>query len=154
MSDTAIHKIHKTSFATFAVGIFLILSFSCLPSAEYPSFEELAKIRAMAHENRFKIYILDKLKVYSYVQEKRGLCFDFIGNTDGLYRSKFNSGPILIDMANCGEEADFIDGRIKPLKLLEAREHREGLTTEQVDRAIAQINALFADKRYDPELKE
>ncbi len=151
MSDSSKHK---TSFAPFAVGIITIFFFSCLSAVEYPSFDELAKIRAMAHENRFKIYVLDKLKVYSYVQEKRGMCFDFVGSSDGLYRSKFNSGPILIDLANCGEEADFIDGRIKPLKLLEAREHREGLTIEQIDHAIAQINALFADKLYDPELKE
>ena len=151
---TAILKIHKTSLTSFAVGFFLTFYFYSLSAVEYPSSEELAKIRALAHENRFKVYVLQKLEVYSYVQEKRGLCFDFVGSSDGLYRSKFNSGPILIDMANCGEEADFIDGRIKPLKLLEAREHREGLTTEQVDHAIAEINALFADKRYDPKLKE
>lgn len=151
MSDSSKHK---TSFTLFAVGIITIFFFSCLSAAEYPSFDELAKIRAMAHENRFKVYVLHKLKVYSYVQEKRGMCFDFVGSSDGLYRSKLNSGPILIDLANCGEEADFIDGRIKPLKLLEAREHREGLTIEQIDHAIAQINALFADKLYDRELKE
>ena len=147
-------SIRKSSFVTFAVGIITTFFFSLLSAEEYPTFDELANTRAIAHEDRFKIYVLDKLKVHSYVQEKRGLCFDFIGSSDGLYRSKFNSGPILVDLANCGEEADFIDGRIKPLKLLEAREHRDGLTKQQVDHAIDQINAIFADKLYNPELKE
>ena len=147
-------KDYRLSLSKFVIGIISTFYFAVLPAEEYPSFDELANIRAMAHEDRFKIYVLDKLKVHSFVQEKRGLCFDFIGKSDGIYRSKFNSGPILVDLANCGEEADFIDGRIKPLKLLEAREHRDGLTKKQVDHAIEEINALFADKLYDPEIKE
>ena len=142
-----------TSFRYVAVGIMSALALALACAEEYPTFEELATIRAKAHEERFKIYVLDKLEVHSYVQEKRGLCFDFIGKSDGIYRSKFKSGPIMVDLANCGEEDDWIDGRIKPLKLLEAREHRDGLTKDQVDHAIEEINAMYDGRIYDPEYK-
>lgn len=145
---------HGASFKKLAMGIF-VTAYACLSMAtELPSFKEVAAIRAKADEHRFKVYVLDKLEVHSYVQEKRGLCLDFIGDSDGLYRSKFSGGPIMVDLANCGEEDHFIDGRIKPLKLLEAREHRDGLTKEQIDNALAEINEMFADKKYDPQIKE
>ena len=151
MSDSIMQL---ASFRQITVAIISAFLIAYLPAEEYPTFGELATIRAKAHEHRFKVYVLDKLEVNSYVQKKRGLCFDFIGKSDGLYRSMFNSGPILVDLANCGEEDDFIDGRIKPLKLLEAREHRDGLTKEQIDHAIEEINKIFSGKLYDPELKE
>ena len=121
---------------------------------DLPSFSELAVIRAKAHQDRFKTYVLKKLNVHSLVQQKRGLCIDFIGDSDGMYRSMFDSGPIMVDLANCGEENDLIDGRIRALKLLEAREHREGLTTEQIDQVIDEINEQFADQHYDPDANE
>ena len=136
-----------------AVGIILAFGHSQLWAEEYPTTDELADIRAKAHEERFKKYVLTKLEVHSYVQEKKGLCFDFVGKSDGMYRSKFKGGPIMVDMANCGEETHFIDGRIKPLKLLEAREHRDGLTKDQIDHAIDEINAMFEGKIYDPDYK-
>ncbi len=60
----------------------------------------------------------------------------------------------MVDLANCGEEDHYIDGRIKALKLLEAREHRDGLTKEQIDHALEEINEMFADKIYDPQIRE
>ena len=151
MSD---FSIHSNSLQKLAIGVFTTITFSWSSATELPTFEEVAAVRAKADEHRFKIYVLDKLEVHSYAQVKRGLCLDFIGDSDGLYRSKFSGGPIMVDLANCGEEDHFIDGRIKALKLLEAREHRDGLTKDQIDRAIDEINEIFADKKYDPELKE
>jgi len=135
----------------------LIIALSLLSSVQadnLPTFEELAVIRTKAHQDRFKKYVLQKLYVYSVVQKQRGLCLDFVGNSDGLYRSMFDAGPLMVDLANCGEEADLIDGRIRALKVLDAREHREGLSKEQVDQVIAEINAQFADKPYDPDANE
>ena len=60
----------------------------------------------------------------------------------------------MVDLANCGEESDWVDGRIRALKVLEPREGQSGLSSEQVDQVIAEINDLFADKLYDPEIKE
>ena len=116
-----------------------------------PTSEELSVIRAKAHQDRFKKYVLQKLEVYSVVQSQRGMCLDFIGKSDGLYESIFDSGPLMVDLANCGEEGDFIDGRIRALKVLEAREHRGGLTDEQVEQVISEINMLFFGRIYDPE---
>lgn len=142
-----------TAIKLLAAGIIVLFGLPQLSAEEYPSNEELAEIRANAHEERFKKYVLTKLEVHSYVEEKKGLCFDFVGKSDGMYRSMFKGGPIMVDLANCGEETHFIDGRIKPLKLLEAREHRDGLTKDQIDHAIDQINAMFEGKIYDPDYK-
>ena len=151
MSD---FSIHSDPLKKSAIGITVALAFSWALAADLPTFEEVAAIRAKADEHRFKIYVLDKLEVNSYVQEKNGLCLDFIGKSDGLYRSKFSGGPIMVDLSNCGEEDHFIDGRIKALKLLEAREHRDGLTKDQIDHALEEINEIFADKFYDPEFRD
>lgn len=152
MSD---FSIYRGLLKNLAIGIITTITCSwAYATADLPTFEEVAAVRAKADEHRFKIYVLDKLEVHSYAQVKNGLCLDFIGSSDGLYRSRFSGGPIMVDLANCGEEDHFIDGRIKALKLLEAREHRDGLTKDQIDHAIEEINAIFDGKKYSPEIKE
>ena len=136
------------------IGACLTVILAVTFAQDLPTFEELAVVRAKAHQDRFKTYVLKKLEVHSYAQEKRGMCLDFVGGNDGLYQSIFNSGPIMVDLANCGEEDDWVDGRIRALKILEAREAQAGLSSDQIDEVIAEINAVFADKIYDPEIKE
>ncbi len=136
------------------MGVFITFSLFPVSAEDLPTFEELAATRAKAHQDRFKTYVLKKLEVHSLVQKKRGLCLDFVGGSDGLYRSIFDSGPLMIDLANCGEEGDILDGRIRALKVVDAREQRAGLSKQQVDQVVDEINALFAEKIYDPEIKE
>ncbi len=119
-----------------------------------PTFDELAVTRGQAHQDRFKTFVLKKLEVHSSVQNQRGMCLDFIGDSDGLHRSILGGGPLLVDLADCGKEGSLIDGRIRALQILGPREHREGLSVEQIDKVVDEINALFAEKRYTPSVKE
>lgn len=125
----------------------------CEPSSTLPTAKELTIIRAKALQDRFKTYVLKKLEVHSAVQNLRGMCLDFVGSSDGLHRSIFGGGPLIVDLANCGEEGDFMDGRIRGLKILGPKEKRDGLTVEQIDQVVEEVNALFADKKYDSKLQ-
>ncbi len=131
------------------VGTFITAAMFHASASDLPNFEELTLIRAKAHQDRSTGYVLKKLEVYSLVQNQRGMCLDFVGESDGLYRSIFDGGPLMVDVANCSEEGDWIDGRIRALKVLGAREHREGLSVEQIDQVISEINALFRDQVFD-----
>lgn len=137
-----------------SIGAFTAMSgIAVCADQNYLTFEELASVRTQAHQDRFKTYVLKKLEVHSLVQNQRGMCLDFIGS-DGLYRSKFDGGPLIVDLANCGEEADFVDGRVRGLRVLGPNEKREGLSKDQIDQVVAEVNALFDEKTYDSSIKE
>ncbi len=143
-------RLHKTCLVILITSACICSAFAQESSL---NLEEIAAVRAKAHQDRFKKYILKKLEVYSLNKKKKGLCLDFVGKSDGLYESMFNGGPLMVDLANCGEEGDFIDGRIKAVQILDPREQRRGLSEEQVEQVITEINELFADKIYDPEIQ-
>ena len=140
-------------FELFLISVLACVCTNAIAANEFPTAEELTAVRADAHRDRFKSYVLKKLEVHSLVQNKRGMCLDFVGG-DGLYRSRFDGGPLVMDLANCGEEGDLMDGRVRGLRVLGPREKRDGLTKKQVDHVVAEVNALFADREYDPEIAQ
>ncbi|MDC0948165.1 hypothetical protein OAS86_02315 [Gammaproteobacteria bacterium] len=127
-------------FAFRRISLLLALITGPLSAQQLIDMEALTQKRAEAHLQRYQDYLLNKLQVIAAVQSHRGMCLDFIGDGDGLYRSTFSGGPLMVDVADCGSEGRWIDGRVRALRVTDPLEYQNGISHDQVNTVIERIN--------------